>query len=289
MEEAQGQYKELLAELDIPISQKPELQLEALRNVSTEKLLQAVCRMGARFFRPVADNDFISSTLFQDIYSGAFGKRMKDLGIQIMTGDLTQEHHVYKMAHPPSSFDGLVSRLCWDYPKNIVDAVCEPVKDKRLLAGEWANAFGRLYADLQIHSTSRGLVQCIAKELPAEHVFRYRIDWRTRNKEMEKWLPISLGATHSTDMSIWFYGGGAELHEGEKPIVKEWLKPMGAFLRGDIVEWGTEGIKQVRYLTSEGKIEIKDDEVWDEKIPLWEVTKNVTSTTKKPRKIMSNL
>jgi hypothetical protein len=40
--------------------------------------------------------------------------------------------------------------------------------------------------------------------------------------------------------------------------------------------WGTNSLKQVRYITSEGDIEIKEDEVWDSKLPLWDIEKEVT-------------
>jgi hypothetical protein len=62
----------------------------------------------------------------------------------------------------------------------------------------------------------------------------------------------------------------------EKELICEWLKPVASFIRGEKVNWGTSEVKEVRYLTGEGKIEIRDDEVWEEKLPLWNLTQQIT-------------
>jgi hypothetical protein len=52
------------------------------------------------------------------------------------------------------------------------------------------------------------------------------------------------------------------------------------------VVWGTQSLKEVRYLTASGEVEVRDDEWWESKLPLWNVTKEVTnsrSTTATPR------
>jgi carboxylesterase type B len=200
---------------------------------------------------------------------------LKELGIQIMIGDLTQEYHLYKFSYPPKSFSQYTGRLCWDYPKKIVDAICKPYMGVVMTEGQWAEVFGKLYADMQIHSTMRGLIDCIVQTLPSSQIYRYRIDWRTRS--VDKRIPKALGATHATDLSIWFFGNGEAPMEQEKEIIKIWLKPVAQFLQGKGVTWGTNGVKQVRYLTNEGKIEIRDDEVWDAKLPLWKLTQHITS------------
>jgi carboxylesterase type B len=135
--------------------------------------------------------------------------------------------------------------------------------------------FGKLYADMQIHSTMRGFLQCIAPSVPLDRIHRYRIDWRAQC--IDKRLPKEVGATHGTDLTIWWFGNGESLTDPEKQLVRKWLRPVGAFLRGESIDWGTKLLKEVKYLTAEGKIEIKEDEIWEEKLPLWETTKSVTS------------
>jgi carboxylesterase type B len=181
---------------------------------------------------------------------------------------------MYQWTYPPNSLDTLVDRLSWDYPRKIAEAVCEKYRD-----GEhnWIGIFGKLYADIQIHSTMRGLLQCISTSVPLERMHRYRIDWRTQS--VDKRLPIEVGATHGTDLSIWWFGNGSGLTDQETVLIREWLQPVGSFLRGETVSWGTQSLKEVRYLTAEGKIEIKEDEVWESKLPLWEITKRVTDSS----------
>ena len=138
---------------------------------------------------------------------------------------------------------------------------------------DWEDIFGKLYADMQIHSTLRGFVKSISKTLPLSYIHRYRIDWRTES--VEKRLPKEVGATHGTDLSIWLFGNADTLTGSEKILIKEFLRPIASFIRGEEVRWGTNTLSQVRRLTREGKIEISEDEVWDAKLPLWETATEV--------------
>lgn len=275
--ETQGQFEDLLAVLKIPLSWDGPRKLEALRSKRAEELIAAVGPMKQKFFRPILDGHFMAEDLFQRIFDGRFGARMTELGIQTMIGDLTQEFHLYKKVHSPNSYDSLVDRLSWDYPRHIAITICAPYHPNVTTLKtemQWQEVFGKLYADMQIHSTIRGFVQSISSTLPLSSIYRYRIDWRIR--ALDRRLPRRYGATHGTDMAIWFFGNGEHLDDGEKVLIKEWLKPMAAFLKGEQVEWGTASLDHVRYLTSEGKIEVKKDEVWSEKMPLWGVTEAAT-------------
>jgi carboxylesterase type B len=286
--EVQQQFDDLLSILDIPLSWGKKQKLDALLEKPAKELVEAVDRMKQKFFRPILDGEFMSEDLFQQIYSGKFGQRMHELGIQTIIGDLTQEFHLYENSYPPKSYEDLVDRLSWDYPRRIATAICssyKPSKASPLRSEEdWKKIFGKLYADMQIHSTMRGFLRCIGTTLPLSHIHRYRIDWRTQS--VDKRLPRGFGATHATDMSIWFFGNGDTLTSSEKVIIKKWLHPLEAFISGSAVIWGTQSLKEVRYLTASGDIEVRDDEWWDSKLPLWSVTKEVTntrSTTATPR------
>lgn len=277
--EAQHQFDELLSKLKLgfgPTTSKKHI-IERLRRVPAANLVATVERMDHKFMCPTLDNHFIDEHLFREIFSGNFGERMKELRVEIMIGDLTQEYHLYKTAYPPKSYKQLIGRLSWNYPEKIVNAVCAPFKgDETKNSEERADIFGKLYADMQIHSTMRGFIQSIAQTLPLSHIHRYRIDWRTES--VDKKVSRELGATHTTDLSIWFFGNGDILADSEKSLVKEWLIPVAQFVKGEKVEWHTYDMKRVRYLTNERTIEIKDDDVWYEKLPLWELTQ---ATTKK--------
>jgi len=275
--EAQGQFDNLLDVLKIPSSWDSARKLEALREKHSEELVSAVGQIKQKFFRPISDGQFISKDLFPSIFNGSFGTRMKLLNIQTIIGDLTQEFHLYQNVFPPNSYESLVDRLSWDYPRHIALAVSEPYKlpmSSPRTDSEWHQIFGKLYADMQIHCTMRGLVHSIGSTLPLSHIHRYRIDWRAT--AVDKNLPRYFGATHGTDLAIWFYGNGESLKDEEKVLVKAWLAPVASFLKGEEVQWGTQSIDQVRYINWKGQIEIKRDEWWNDKLLLWEVTKQAT-------------
>jgi carboxylesterase type B len=278
--EAQQQFNDLLSVLKIPLSWDKKQKLDALLGKSAEELVTAVDQMKQKFFRPILDGEFMSEDLFQQIYSGKFGQRMRDLGIQTIIGDLTQEFHLYSNSYPPRSYEDLVDRLSWDYPRRIATAICFPYKPFKSMPlrseEDWKNIFGKLYADMQIHSTMRGFLRCIGTTLPLSHIHRYRIDWRTES--VDKRLPREFGATHGTDMSIWFFGNGDSLTSSEKVVIKKWLEPLGAFISGGVVDWGTRSLEEVRYLSASGEIEVREDEWWESKLPLWNVTREVTNT-----------
>lgn len=270
--EAQQQFDDLAFVLGIPRSLSDVEKLEVLRSKTADELVVAWENMKQKFVRPILDGEFMAEDLYRRLFDGSFGQRMKELGIRTIIGDLTQEWHVYKMVYPPDSYAALVDRLSWDYPRHIAEAVCEPYKAGR--QRNWLEIFGKLYADMQIHSTMRGLVECISSSVPLDHIHRYRIDWRAQC--IDKRLPKEVGATHGTDLAIWWFGNGDTLTDSEKMLVRQWLRPIGAFLRNENFDWGTESLQEVRYLTAEGKIEIEPDEIWEEKLPLWEVMKSAT-------------
>ncbi|KAI9644056.1 hypothetical protein NHQ30_007408 [Ciborinia camelliae] len=280
LSEAQEQFDDLISVLGIPRSLSGKQKVDILRTKSSDELVIAVKKMKQKFIRPFLDGEFISEDLFTRIYDGSFGRRMKELGIKTIIGDLTQEYLLYQNVSPPSSYESLIDRLSWDYPRSIAKAVCAKYKpdyeSPNPPAKYWIEVFGKLYADLQIHSTMRGFLAAISPHVPLHSIHRYRIDWRTES--VNKRLPKEFGATHGTDMSIWFFGNGDFLTGKEKALLLEWLKPMASFINGDNVDWGTRSIKDVRFLTSDGNIEVREDEIFEGKMKLWDHTKKVTNS-----------
>ena len=112
-------------------------------------------------------------------------------------------------------------------------------------------------------------------------------------------LPRSWGASHTSDMAVWMWGNGwgvrsgAEreagrgvgrgvgraagrgvgLSEAEKEVASAaFLAPYAKFLRGEEVEWGTEGdpLGLVRLLKSDGSVVVERDEMLAEGLELWD-------------------
>ncbi|KAF8851792.1 carboxylesteras-like protein [Acephala macrosclerotiorum] len=280
LSEVQEQFDDLCRVLGVPAVYSRNQKLEMLRRFSANELTTAVDSMRQKFFRPILDGDFMSEDLFPSIFDGRFSKCLKDLGIQTIIGDLTQEFYLYKNVYPPTSYDSLVERLSWDYPRHVAVAITAPYKSSPSSESRsteyWKDVFGKLYADMQIHSSMRGYLNSISGTLPLSNIHRYRIDWRTVS--VNKRLPKQLGAAHGTDMSIWFFGNGDGLTQAEKVLIKEWLEPVAAFIQGKPIDWGTTTLQQVRSITKDGEIKIGDDDSWEDKLPLWELTKQVTKT-----------
>ncbi|KAE8444569.1 hypothetical protein EG329_014493 [Mollisiaceae sp. DMI_Dod_QoI] len=278
LSEVQKQFDDLLHILKVPASDTHSQKLKKLRAFSADQLIAAVDSMKQKFFRPILDGDFMLEELFPSIFTGQFGQRLTELGIQTIIGDLTQEFYGYKNVYPPISYETLVDRLSWDYPHRVAVAISAPYKSSGSNSEEyWKDVFGKLYADMQIHSTMRGYIKSVSGSLSLSRIHRYRIDWRTQS--VDKRLPKKFGATHGTDMSIWFFGNGDTLTSLEKVLIREWLNPVADFISGRKVEWGTTALEQVRYITANGEIEVREDDVWEAKLPLWELTKQVTRSS----------
>lgn len=98
---------------------------------------------------------------------------------------------------------------------------------------------------------------------------RYRIEWRA--KCIDRDIPREWGVTHGTDLAIWFWMG---LEEGEKEVVRGWLKPLWGWVGGKDFggKWG-EGPKTARRLKGNGTVDEWDDEFWQRGLRVWEVAR----------------
>jgi carboxylesterase type B len=144
----------------------------------------------------------------------------------------------------------------------------------------WIDAFGKIYADVQIHMMERGFVNALAKHGAGDLVYRYRIEWRA--KCIDRVLPPSWGASHGSDMAIWFFGNGQGLLPSEKALVKNWIAPVVDFLKGEPLSWESKTLEEVRRLRVDGSIDVWHDQLWDEGVRLWEELRAVGSAEKRP-------
>jgi len=132
----------------------------------------------------------------------------------------------------------------------------------------WAEAFGRLYADVQIHASQRGFLHAISKS--GVELLRYRVEWRAMCSD--KLIPRRYGATHIIDKYIWWYADGdaTGLSEEEQKIVQEaFLNDLGKFIGGEKVNWSLQNIMDVRRLKENGEIEVWKDELWEDGVRKW--------------------
>jgi len=284
LREAQTQCEELLKILKI-LKISPDLapteQLARLRRVDAKTLIEASHKMKLHQFRAVTDGSFVRHGLLNELSSGSFAHRMKKRGLQLVIGECSDEHFVYGTWRPPKpGYDNMLHRLEADYPHDACKVLMSHYFPNRKLPPKyqsWQAAFGHIYADVQIYALERGMVDALVKHGAGHLVHRYRIEWRAAC--VDKKYPTSWGVTHTSDMAIWFWGNGETLTSEERGICERTFHgPLGKFLEGKKVDWGTRHPMQLRTLKGDGTVAIEEDTRLEEGLVLWNALKRVGAT-----------
>ncbi|KAK4991774.1 hypothetical protein LTR50_001591 [Elasticomyces elasticus] len=286
--EQEEQFDELLFCLAIPQSLSAAEKIAQLRSISAKKLVAVQDKMKLHEFRATSDGDFVNKDLFDRINDGTYARLMKQKGVKLMMGECSQEHFLYGAWRTPQtqSAAAVFDRLHADYPLE----ACKKLRqvyfpDARLPEGykDWQDLFGRIYADVQIHCIERGFVDCLSRGglKIGEDVLRYRIEWRA--KCVDGAFPKEWGATHATDMAIWFWGGGMGegLLKKEQDHVALWNKQLARFVKDLPVEWMGEGPRDVMRLNADAGTDVWHDDDWERGLRLWEA---VNGTRQGPEK-----
>jgi carboxylesterase type B len=274
LSEQQMQFNELLDVLKIPHSLPTNEKLQQLRALPAEDLIAAIENMQLTEFKPWTDDVFVPRGLIAHINKGDFARRVKSRGIKLMNGECNEERHIYQRHRTPSaSHAALYTRLRADYPQRAVEAILKHhCGDKRTLPRgmkTWPEAFGQIYANTQIHLLERGFHDALVRGglEPGQDLLRYRIEWRTR--ATEKAFPREWGATHTSDFAIWFWGLGEALSEEEKAVLGPWNECFARFVQGRDVQWAAREERQMLRLNGEGRMEVWNDEFWEEGVRFW--------------------
>lgn len=187
-------------------------------------------------------------------------------------GECNQEHWVYGTWWTPApGLSNLFERLQADYPRKTCEALVREYFPEGKLPVQWKTweeAFGHIYADVQIHVTQRGLADALIRGGAGHLVKRYRIEWRV--KCADSMTPSEWGATHGSDMFIWWFGEGFVLEQSEQQIVrKALLDDFAKFLKGENVCLGTRSPLEVRRLKADGTVDIWRDDWWEGRLRIW--------------------
>ena len=267
--ETQEHFDELITVLGISKNLNREAKMSKLRALRWQQLISGIKKMKRNSFRALTDGQFVRESLFQEINDGCFAKAMLRRGIHIMIGDLPDEVSVYRQVDPPSSYEGLVSRLSIEYPLTTSKRLAKYYCPSKSVPpnGTWQDIFGRIYADVQVHMTERGLLASLTPILPLSYIHRYRINWRA--KMVDRSYPPEWGVAHGSDMPIWFFGDGSSLEPNEKPMIRKFLQPFLKYLSGEEIEWGTDSIKQARAILSDGTLGMVEDDDWERCLRVW--------------------
>ncbi|KAF2628664.1 paraben-hydrolyzing esterase precursor [Macroventuria anomochaeta] len=288
LDESTQQFNEFLTALSIPLKLRPSEKLVKLRALPAKTLISASNKIKIHQFRAVTDGTFVRPNLIGELSNGKFAQRLKRRNVKIMMGECSQEHFLYGTWKPPKSgFDNLLHRLEADYPQAAVEVLMKHYFPDRTLPKKyrsWGDAFGHVYADVQIHALERGMANALIQHSAGDLLHRYRIEWRA--KCVDEKVPKKYGPTHTTDLPIWFWGNGDDLTVDEKNVVTEaFQKPLAQFLKGEEVQWGTRDDRQIRTLKETGHVVIEDDESLQEGLELWKALSNFNAP-RRPRESM---
>ncbi|BDD58531.1 hypothetical protein MAP00_003800 [Monascus purpureus] len=282
--ETQTQFNQLLSAVNISHSLSPAEKLTRLRAIPAKTLLRAATSIGIHQFRPTTDSAFIPLTLFASLDNGDFAQKLSARNVRIILGECRDEHYLYSIWFPPAqnSLSALRQRLIADYPRRVVDTLIKlyyPDSELPPDCKRWdSDAFGRIYADMQVHKLQRGLVYSLAAHGASHLLYRYRIEYRV--KCVDKYVPPEWGVTHSTDQYIWFWGNGDVLQPEEKDVVQStFIDPLVKFVNGEVnIGWGTTNYREMRRLKPDGTFEIWDDGMWEDGLRVWRALREVNAS-----------
>lgn len=285
---SQPQFDSLLTTLSIPLSLSSSEKLAKLRSLPPSTLITASAQIYHHQFRSCSDGAFINKNLFADIDSGAYAQKLISADVHIILGEVRDEHFVYSAWRPPTeqSLTAVHDRLCAEYPESVVSALLQQVycPGGKLPTSTWPtckewspDAFGYIYADLQVHALERGFVDKLIQGGAGGLVHRYRVEFRA--KCVDSKVPPEWGVTHGTDVTLWFFGNGAGegLLEREENIAREFCGPVWKFLKGKgdwEGEWGADTKKrEVRLLKGDGSVGVWKDKDWERGLRVWEIAR----------------
>ncbi|CAI6314478.1 unnamed protein product [Periconia digitata] len=278
LDEAQLQFDELITMLEIPADMSPAEKLATLRTLDPQTLINASARMKYHEFRGVTDDTFIHQSLLAELYNGKLAEVMKRRNVKLMMGECRDEHWVYRQWRTPeNSYNGLMRRLRADYSLAACTALMHYYfPDRKLphLYKDWQDAFGHIYADIQIHHLERGMANALVNHGAGHLLYRYRVEWRAQC--CDRHFPKEWGVTHGTDAaSIWFWGESGRLSNKEKELARHAFHDLFArFVAGKDVEWGTQHALQLRTMKPDGSVAIEADQGLIEGVKVWNLLKS---------------
>ncbi|KAK1992162.1 alpha/beta-hydrolase [Colletotrichum falcatum] len=252
--EVQGQFDELCDHFEIDADIPDNQKLELLRKKSVEELLGAIPHLKNHTFRPVTDDIFIHSGMVDYLQSKGFADDFMKREYKILIGEVLNEETLYASYNPPTepTLDALRLQISNYYAPDVTDRAIQqytlPKSDK---LEDWKNIFGLITADGQI-----------------QDVWRYQIAYRMSFID-DKVAPASFGVSHSMDRPVWNFAITHGPTPAEEVLMKDWIEILVAFVNNrETYQFGTKSVQEMKTMTPEGKIEIRQDSRWDDLVNL---------------------
>ncbi|EME88455.1 uncharacterized protein MYCFIDRAFT_125577 [Pseudocercospora fijiensis CIRAD86] len=280
----QKQLDEICEQLMIDRNLPARDKMRLLRGVSSDKLMEVIKILEPEF-KPVTDGQggFVPAWMMQSLWSGEFGRRLKQRGFQLVIGDPSDEKAIYdhwarsryRTARVINSRDALMAKLKTLYPDDICQLLLKKYANSIM---DWGSMYCEIIADVQCHAAVRGWAQCLFYGGMTTHdVFRYHIAWRP--KGFDEYINPGTGISHVMDAPIWWFTGWrAGFTRKDKHDVFEFVTPFGRFLKGDTsteIGWCTEQEFEVRLLTADGSVATGEDPFWVKKLDIWRALRDV--------------
>jgi carboxylesterase type B len=205
VQDCEEQFDELCEYFDISKDLAGSEKLECLRNITSDDLSSAIMELKNHTFRPVTDNLFIHSGIFDYYRDGSFAREFKKRDLKLLIGEVLDEDTLYAATNPPKpDVSSLRVQISNYYPPHVTDRLLKhytipQTKDKEA----WQKIFGRIVADGQVRAPSRYLVDNLVRNgVGIKNVWRYLIAYRLSfiNNNV---APASFGVSHAMDRPIW--------------------------------------------------------------------------------------
>ncbi|CCG84808.1 protein of unknown function [Taphrina deformans PYCC 5710] len=266
---AQAQFDEVCQKFDISSTLSQAEKLERLKQIKDTDLASRLLELKYHTFRHVTDGEFISPELVKRGQNGRFAAEFVRRDFRLIVGEVENEESVYRAVNPPHSRAQFIPELenyySADTSKALFDRYPFQENQRENEPEDWKDHFGRIVAASQVRAPTRRLCsQIFAKsgEKFAKQFFRYRISLRLRILTAVG-VPESFGVGHGMDQDVWWFRAKA-FKDDEATSVRQWLKPVDAFINGQEVGWGTKDVQEYRRLCKDGSIRIEADMYWDE-------------------------
>ncbi|KAL3479092.1 Alpha/Beta hydrolase protein [Aspergillus californicus] len=273
-DECQPQFDEICEHFDIPLAISGPEKLQRLREISSQKLCQAIMKLKHHTFRPVTDGVFIHPKIFDYYRDGSFAREFKRRGLRILIGEVLNEETLYAVTNgPEANLESLETQVSNYYSPSTTSRLLKhyplPTTDQKR---DWEAVFGRIISDGQVRAPSRFLVNNLLEHgVDIGDVWRYVIAYRL-SFITDKVAPSSFGVSHAMDRPFWNYSIMHGPSQAERELMHKWIGDLVAFVNNETdYVYGTKKADEVKVATPTGKIEIEKDTRWAELLDLMEV------------------
>lgn len=200
------QFEELCTYFGIDGSLSGHAKLDKLREIKTEDLLASLEHLENHTFRPVTDNIFIHSGMYDYLQSKDFAREFLRRNYRLLIGEVANEETLYSTYNSPQepTMEALRLQITNYYAPEVTDRILKQFKlpDTDDL-DDWKRCFGNIISDGQVRAPSRVLVRAmVANGVPIDRIWRYQIAYRM-SFITEKVAPKSFGVAHAMDRPIW--------------------------------------------------------------------------------------